>query len=173
MSFIQFYNFYKDFGIFPTIIKLIEVKNIFFALSDILIAHTNENFAKSKIFESVADIKSENKDEENKIRNLIKNKEVINFDLFLDSIAVTSTFLRFTEKFNESEKIIYLIEKMNKSDGNIKSLKKTGLTNNSFKDLNCIFALLREKYPEFYQKKLSHLPPKINTSFHSIFTIVN
>ena len=36
-------SFYKDFGLFPDVVNLAQVKNIFFALSDILYAHFFDN----------------------------------------------------------------------------------------------------------------------------------
>jgi hypothetical protein len=36
MSFDQFFEFYKDFSLFPDIINLVQLKNIFFTLSEFL-----------------------------------------------------------------------------------------------------------------------------------------
>ena len=49
-----------------------------------------------------------NKDNDNKIKNLLNKKELINFDLFLDSLAISSTFTKFSEKYDEVEKVIII-----------------------------------------------------------------
>jgi hypothetical protein len=42
LSFEQFFEFYKDFSIFPDIINLIQLKNIFFTLSEILVKELHD-----------------------------------------------------------------------------------------------------------------------------------
>lgn len=44
------------------------------------------------------------KEYESKVRNLLAQNEYINFDLFLDSLAVSSTFVKYSDSFNELDK---------------------------------------------------------------------
>ena len=44
-------------------------------------------------------------EEEFKMKNLLSKTELINFDLFLDSLAISSTFMKFSNKYDEIEKV--------------------------------------------------------------------
>ena len=101
MNFEMIFNFYKDFEIFPEIVNLIQLKNIFFVLSESMCSNSKEQE------------KSENGQGK---RNLLKN-EYINYPLFLESIAFSAMFFRFEESFNNIDKLLYMIERMNHSKG--------------------------------------------------------
>jgi hypothetical protein len=45
ISFEQFFEFYKDFSIFPDIINLIQLKDIFFTLSELLVKELHDKEA--------------------------------------------------------------------------------------------------------------------------------
>jgi hypothetical protein len=79
-------------------------------LSDILFSHYKDKSENSKEKEIEVKATQETKyirDYENKVRDLLSQNEYINFDLFLDSLAVTSTFVRYNENFNELDKVSY------------------------------------------------------------------
>jgi hypothetical protein len=162
MSFDGFYKFYKDFGIFPKVITLIQMKNIFFSLSEILALHFNECKHKNSKDKSTCNCNS-------RLDTYLKKKDVINFDLFLDSLAIVSTFIKYVEHLEDHEKILYLMEKMNRSGGINISNKKTGCTFNSYKDFSSIFVSLKEKYPGYYFKKKPLSDNKIVMEFDKIF----
>lgn len=60
-------------------------------------------------------------------RNLFKN-EFINFPLFLESLAFSAMFFRFEGEFSDVDKLLYMIERMNHSNGVNKSQMKSGKT---------------------------------------------
>ncbi len=61
------------------------------------------------------------------LKNILP-ENVINFDIFLQSLPITAGFLNFDEQIRDDYKILYLIERMNKSQGLIKLQKKNGTT---------------------------------------------
>ena len=131
-------RFYKHFSIFPQIINLVQVKNIFFSLADILLQHYEQN-CNSKFFinrgnEENFDSKSFS-EKNSSLKKHLESQEIINFDLFLDSLAISSSLIKYTDYLEDHEKvfilinkILYLLEKMNKSEGVVKSKKFSGST---------------------------------------------
>lgn len=96
------YSFYKDFGLFPEFVNLVELRNIFFALSDILYLHYKEkdvNINKEETSSQLECNRTVPKDVEKKVKDILSQNEYINFDLFLDSLAISSTFCRFFDEF--------------------------------------------------------------------------
>lgn len=54
--------------------------------------------------------------------------EYITFPLFLESLIFSSMFFDYDETFNSVDKILYLVERMNHSQGVKKSMTKSGKT---------------------------------------------
>ena len=62
------------------------------------------------IIGSVSEVtEAKGKDIDIKIKNLLSKTELINFDLFLDSLAISSTFIKFSERYDEVEKVILFL----------------------------------------------------------------
>jgi hypothetical protein len=61
-------------------------------------------------------------------KNNSSGKEAINFELFLDSLALASMHNKTHEECTEIEKIIFLAEKMSQSKGVDKSQLRSGHT---------------------------------------------
>lgn len=135
MSFEQIFEFYKDFELFPDIVNLIQLKNIFFTLAESLSVEANKA-SESKLNQSVTS-KSKGKfkylnlfeavDDPAFKRNLTKN-EYINFPLFLESLAFSAMFFEFEVNFTNVDKLLYIVERMNHSQGVKKSQSKSGKT---------------------------------------------
>ena len=49
-------------------------------------------------------------------------------NIFLESIAFSAMFFRFEESFNNIDKLLYMIERMNHSKGIDKAQNKSGKT---------------------------------------------
>ena len=113
MDFEQFNQFFRDFNIFPNVLNLNQLKNIYFTLQE-LIKYQIQNSKDSNL--------------ENEFKNEIINKIKINFDYFMDAILLSSIHVKGMDESTEVEKIIYIIEKMSYSEGIVKSQKRLGHT---------------------------------------------
>lgn len=47
------------------------------------------------------------KDVEKKVKDILSQNEYINFDLFLDSLAIASTFCRFFDEFVVIDRVLF------------------------------------------------------------------
>lgn len=106
----RLFNFYKDFEIFPDLINLIQLKTIFSSLHEILA---------EQIF-------SEENEIEIDLIKEIKDNGKINFNSFMDSLLLTSIYIRREEDISSIERILYLIQRMANSKGISKSCLKSG-----------------------------------------------
>lgn len=122
MTFDQFFDFFKDFSLFPDIVNLIQVKNIFFTLAEIYSCQhiTSRNpHDESELLSLNSDINHLN-------TNKQSQKVCINFTLFLESLAVTAMHFKFDDQFRDIDKLLYLLERMNQSKGFNNSIMKSG-----------------------------------------------
>jgi hypothetical protein len=122
MTFDQFFDFFKDFSLFPDIVNLINVKNIFSTLADIYSSQHN-TFCKSH---DESDLRSLNSDINHLSTNKPKRKVCINFPLFMESLAVTAMHFKFDQQFRDIDKLLYLLERMNQSKGFNNAIMKSG-----------------------------------------------
>jgi len=98
-------------------VNLIQSKNIFYALADIFYLNfydIQNVFIKNKGISpynlgNPTDPSEKLKDSETRVKTLLNKTELINFDLFLDSLAIASTFIKFSQKYDEVEKVLGLI----------------------------------------------------------------
>lgn len=113
MTFENIFEFYKDFEIFPDIIPLWKIKEIFECLSEKYSSEefikTNLNKTKCKInnknnFEIANDINETNTFTIDGRINFQKTK-IINYNLFLQSLAISAMFFKFNEKFSNIDKV--------------------------------------------------------------------
>jgi hypothetical protein len=157
LSFEQFFEFFKDFGLYPDMVNLTQLKEIFYFLAEeftlsldnlndvaqsqskkITIDRQLDNLDQNLIsydiikslttrenFKSIEMSISESK-EVKKIKYKIAKNEKINFYCFLEALGVVSYNIKYNDNFNQVDRVLYLIEKMNRSKGINKSLMKTG-----------------------------------------------
>lgn len=113
IDFEQFNQFFRDFDLFPNVLNLIQLKNIFFTLQE-LIKYQIVNTKESNL-EAI-------------YKNEVVKKIKINFDYFMDAILLTIIHVKGMDENTEIEKIIYIVEKMSNSEGIEKSQKRSGHT---------------------------------------------
>jgi hypothetical protein len=113
MDFEQFNYFFRDFNIFPNVLNLVQLKNIFFTLQELI---------KFQI------VNNKDPNLENTYRNELIKKLKINFDYFMDAILLSSIHIKGMDDCNDIEKIISIVEKMSNSNGIEKSQKRSGNT---------------------------------------------
>ena len=100
MTFEKFFDFFKDFSIFPEIVNLVQLKNIFFTLAESLTSNDK-----------------------------ISKNNYINFPLFLQSFAFSSTFFNYNNAdLTNIDRLLYIVERMNHSDGIKKCQIQSGKT---------------------------------------------
>jgi len=110
MSFDQFYEFYKNFSLFPDIVNLVQLKKIFTTLAEAyLLQKLNEGQEQNVDMKYTMDNTNHPKKFNNKI--------CINFNFFLQSLAMTAMFFKFDNRFRDLDKILYLVERINQSKG--------------------------------------------------------
>ena len=114
MTFEQFFDFYKDFSIFPDIINLIQIKKIFSTLSEVYSHREIHEVAESGSFILIDNLN---------VKQV--NHDYINFNLFLQSLVIAAMYFKFNENFKDIDKCIYLVERMNQSKGLQKSQLKS------------------------------------------------
>ncbi len=127
----KLFEFYKDFGLFPDLINLIQLKEIFNYLS----------------------MKKKNKN--NSIKNNLNNLNLLetnylSFSEFIYSLGITALIYDFDENFNNLNKLLYLVEKMNQSKGVKKCNLKKGRTYTYSNDLISFLLEMKKLYPEYY-----------------------
>jgi len=113
IDFEQFNQFFRDFGVFPSVVNLVQIKTIFFTLQESIAKQLNNS--KDKSFDAT-------------YRKEIINNLKINFDFFMDGILLSSIHLKEIEEISEIEKIIQIVEKMAISPGIAKSQLRSGHT---------------------------------------------
>jgi hypothetical protein len=108
MTFEHFFDFYKDFSLFPDIINLIQIKKLFSTLAEVYSNSEMNDLSHSNSYVSI------DKDNLNVGR---ASNNIINFNLFLQSLVLASMSLKLGDNFKEIDKCIYLLERINQSKG--------------------------------------------------------
>jgi len=175
MNFDTYFNFYKDYSIFPEMTNLILLKNIYFTLTDIYSRQLNNvggqiNYSRS-VFESITKQNVTASDNPQNIANrrAINKNEYINYDLFLDSLALTANLMKNSAEYKTSDKMLYLLEKISHSEGAKKCLLKSGKTFYTSKEYIDHAYTLRMKYRGFYGKKEAPKDETKQKKFEDIF----
>ena len=95
-------------------ITLIQLKTIFLELAEIFSSHVKEtiNALKSKNKINI-DPNTENETlsivnplSDVHLNNLFKIQDIINFDLFLDSLAISACFVKYSDQYTHCEKVL-------------------------------------------------------------------
>lgn len=114
LEFSNLYEFYKNFALFPDIINLIQLKNIFSFLTSIK-KSSNEKIKQDQTNASLCVFQME-------------SKSYITFSDFLYSLAITAMLFDFDDNFSDIDKLLYLVERMNQSLGIKKCQLQSGRT---------------------------------------------
>ena len=128
ISFQKLFEFYKDFGLFPDLINLLQLKEIFNYLS----------------------MKKKKKNKSLKENLNLLETNYLSFSEFIYSLGITALIYDFNENFNNLNKLLYLVEKMNQSKGIKKCNLKKGRTYTHSNDLISFLLEMKKLYPEYY-----------------------
>ena len=119
MQFYQFFDFYMNFKLFPEMISLSQMKNIFYILCDCNI-NKNKIFAKNKII-----------------------PDKIDFNFFLKSLGISSMLFNFKNIISDIDRILYIycfilepnnLRNLNNNNKNIMKKIRNGLKNKKNKN---------------------------------------
>lgn len=140
MRFSNYFEFYKNYSLFPDLINLIQLKNIFFTLSE------TRNGLLSKAGDNITISAS------NTQRSLKEGGSTsgytINFSLFVESLAISAMFFDFKDFMSDMDKMLFLIERINQSkSGNIVQINGSKELNIN-KGLSEFLQSMRKEYPE-------------------------
>ena len=153
LDFNGFVSFFKDFGIFPFWITMLNLKEIFFSQ----VERNNNNNNK------------ENCNNNSKINNNNNNnkeniKDEININNFLECFVTIAVCMNSGDDFNWIDKVLFLLDKMFINGGD-KSMSKNGKPFSSKYDFKTYEKnYLRKKYPNYYKKKFN-----TNLRFENLF----
>ncbi|KRX07195.1 hypothetical protein PPERSA_00352 [Pseudocohnilembus persalinus] len=138
-------KFAKDFGIFPEIVAKSKLFKIFSTLASIY-KSTDVNKLENK--KSVIMNKNKQKQDQN-------NKDVIDQHLFVEALVLCALEIPFEKEQEPSnvEKICYLMERMNQSDGTKIVQKQNGQNRNSSYNMDLLHQL-RKQYPQIFYNNL-------------------
>lgn len=108
IGFDQFFEFCKDFNLFPEVVNLVQLKNIFFTMLDV----ETENYKSAP--------------EEVNLSNATKiNSDTkMNMRTFITCLMIIATSIYVNATFSLTDKVLYLVERMNSSEG----VKKANIT---------------------------------------------
>ena len=150
-KFKDFFEFYKNYDIFPEVVNLYELKNIFYTLSN----QNNKN--NSDLSKENKTISIKNKENEN-----IKNNK-INFDLFLQSLALSAMFFNYKDIITDMNRMLFIAERIYHSD----ALKNTIESNKNFENF---FQKIKKIYPINETKENIKIFEKNKIKFDEIYS---
>jgi hypothetical protein len=117
----------------------VQLKSIFFTLAEFLknqveiegnyvMGINSERMLQNASRSDIRSMMSYDSSGNPKVRNEIKKNGSLNFDIFLDSLAIAALYTKFHEESSEIEKIIHLADRMCQSNGVMKSQMRSGQT---------------------------------------------
>lgn len=165
MRFCNFFEFYKNYCLFPDLVSLVQLKNIFFTLSETnngLISKGTDNYTISGTINTQRSTGREGSNQ---------NNDTISFSLFVESLAITSMFFDFKDYMTDMDKILYLAERINQSKpGNSIELCESREVNAN-KNLSEFLRMMKKEYPDstIRKNKIKAEKDKKNIKFDQIF----
>ena len=137
----KFFQCYKDLTLFPNILNINQLKIIFFTVCDL--------FKEQVIIELN---KQNNKlDRDNLVKyNPFFKDNLINFEIFCETLGISSYFIKGYEKSNQKDihQVLELLRRMSQQNSveNILKNSQFNINYNSAKDFNAAFKFLKERY---------------------------
>jgi hypothetical protein len=172
ICFKKYLLFYKDYSLFPDLINMVKLKNIFFTLKEsMLIANSctntiNHNNNKNEYCKGVTDV--------DVIEDVYNNDDGITFSLFVESLAITGMMFNYNNILNDMDKMLYLVERINQSKAckNMKVDGRKGVSVN--KEMSEFIRSIKQEYPvsDIRKVKLDHNRERIeerDLKFDDIF----
>ena len=146
MRFSNYFEFYKNYSLFPDLINLIQLKNIFFTLSEAhngLINNKGDNIT----------ISASNTQRSLKEGGTISN-DTISFSLFVESLAISAMFFDFKDFMSDMDKMLFLVERINQSKHGNKVTMNGSKEINANKGVSQFLQSMRKEYPESTIRKM-------------------
>ena len=137
LNFSGFYQIMKDFDIFPDIINMIQIKAIFYSLSDLF---------KEQIIEQIKKCTEFSRDSLNNITPFL-SKQLINFEIFCEALGICTFYIKDSNNSkNEIDKIFHLLSKMSQKSKDWNTIFKSYFRSSDYKEFNIMLEYLKEKY---------------------------
>ena len=156
IHFVNYLQFYKDYSLFPDLVNMVKLKNVFFTLKESMISvnscnNTINHNNHKKESESCGIISEEGDCAEEE--GAYKGDE-ITFCLFVESLGITAMMFNFNNILNDMDKMLYLVERISQSkackDMNVE--KHKGM--NANKELSEFIRSIKRDYPLSEIKKV-------------------
>lgn len=142
LSFNQFTLLYKDFGIFPDTVTLIQMKNIFYSLAELLKQEIMQNIQKEMKQNNIL-FTPKNLQQFNPILEVDK----INFEIYCEALGITSLYMKSNKtNITDIDKVFILLQKMSLNSALETILKNSVKGINSTKEFNLSIEALKRKY---------------------------
>ena len=130
LNFSGFYQIMKDFDIFPYIINMIQIKAIFYSLSDLFKEQIIEQIKKCTEFSTP-----------------FLSKQLINFEIFCEALGISTFYIKDSNNSkNEIDKIFHLLSKMSQKSKDWNTIFKSSFKSSDYKEFNIMLEYLKEKY---------------------------
>ena len=144
IHFVNYLQFYKDYSLFPDLVNMVKLKNVFFTLKESMLSvNSCHNTLNNNKKESKNYISEEADDEGERE---YKGDE-ITFGLFVESLGITAMMFNFKNILNDMDKMLYLVERINQSKAcmNMNVEKHKGMNVN--KELSEFIRSIKKDYP--------------------------
>lgn len=142
LSFSQFTLIFKDFEIFPDTVNIIQMKNIFYSLTEIfqqqIIQDIKQEMKLNNILPTQKNLQQ---------FNPIFDVDKINFEIYCEALGITSLYIKSNkENIKDVDKIFMLLQKMGRNPALDTVLKNSIRGINSTKEFNLSIEALKKKY---------------------------
>ena len=145
LNFNSFYQLYKDFSLFPDIVNLVQIKFIFYSLSDLF---------KEQILKQIKDCKDLSRTSLLNI-NPFLNDYYINFEIFCEALGLITFYIKDSDKNSNNDvmKIYTIFVKMSQKSIDDNKKKNASLRCSPVKKFNIALEALKRKYIDDIEKE--------------------
>jgi hypothetical protein len=137
MIFSMFLEFYTQFELFPEMISLTQMKTIFFALTEP--SNNNNNSNNNNYNDSM----------NSEYKNSQIQMEKLNFDLFIQALAITAMFFNYKDIVTDIDRLLYLCYRIYYS----KPIQENKLTGMTCGQINKNFSDFLKDFKQKFEKK--------------------
>lgn len=145
LNFSSFYQLYKDFSLFPDIVNLVQIKFIFYSLSDLF---------KEQIIKQIKDCKDLSRTSLLNI-NPFLNDYYINFEIFCEALGLITFYIKESDKNSNNDvmKIYTIFVKMSQKSIDDNKIKNASLRCSPVKKFNIALEAIKRKYIDDIEKE--------------------
>jgi hypothetical protein len=137
MIFSMFLEFYTQFELFPEMISLTQMKTIFFALTE---PSNNNNNSNNNNYNDTMN---------SEYKNSQIQMEKLNFDLFIQALAITAMFFNYKDIVTDLDRLLYLCYSIYYS----KPIQEHKLVNMTYGKINKNFSDFLKDIKQKFEKK--------------------